>query len=68
MKNPSSYSGITLREKARGGLKKQEDGETSKCGKCAGLCLNDGWRIVLISVPRGEHVERACHFLLSSVR
>lgn len=29
--------------------------------KCAGLRLNDGWRIVLISVPRGEHAKGGCH-------
>ncbi len=30
--------------------------------KYAGLRLNDGWRIVLISVPGGEHVREGVTF------
>lgn len=56
VKNPCSYSGITLREKARG-IKKTRGWGDFKVEKYAGLCLNDGWCIVLISVPWGEHVR-----------
>lgn len=61
VKNPCSYSGITQREKARG-IKKTRGWEDFKVEKYAGLCLNDGWRIVLISVPWGEHVRERVTF------
>lgn len=41
--------------KGKGEIKKTRGRGDFKVAKCAGLCLNDGWRIVLISVPRGEH-------------
>lgn len=49
---------VGLREKARGEIKKTRGRGDFKVAKCAGLCLNDGWRIVLISVPRGEHARQ----------
>lgn len=62
--NPCSYSGITMKEKARG-IKKTTGWGNFKVAKYAALCLNDGWRIVLISVPWGEHVKEGVTLLSS---
>lgn len=43
--------------KGEGGIKKTTGWGDFKVAKCAGPCLNDGWRIVLISVPWGEHAR-----------
>lgn len=44
--------------KGKGEIKKTRGRGDFKVAKCAGLCLNDGWHIVLISVPRGEHARQ----------
>lgn len=60
VKHPCGYSGIRRGEKA-GGIKKTRGWGDFKVAKCAGLRLNDGWRIVLISVPPRRTCEAACH-------
>lgn len=56
--DPRRYSGITPGERGERGLKKQQDGGDFKVAKCAGPRLNDGWRIVLISVPPRRTCKR----------